>query len=137
MSNGSVEGKEFLGAGIAFPLRLEQGQIVMNSLEDRVRQSILLILQTAKGDRVMHPDFGSGLRNLVFAPITATTTALVGHEVKDALIRFEPRIEVLNVAVTADSKQKGLLLINIEYRVRQTDTLFNLVYPFYLERGEL
>ena len=137
MSNEASQGKEFLGAGIAFPLRVEQGQVVMNSLEEHVRQSILLILQTAKGDRVMHPDFGSGLRNLVFAPITATTTALVGHEVKDALIRFEPRIDVLDVAVTADAKEQGLLLINIEYRVRRTDTLFNLVYPFYLERGEL
>jgi uncharacterized protein len=137
MSNEASQGKEFLGAGIAFPLRLEQGRMAIDSLEDRIRQSILLILQTAKGDRVMHPDFGSGLRNLVFAPITATTTALVEHEVKDALIRFEPRIDVLDVAVTADPQQQGLLLIDIEYRVRQTDTLFNLVYPFYLERGEL
>lgn len=138
MSNNSVEGKKFLGAGIAFPLEVDdEGNIAMNSLEDHVRQSILLILQTAKGGRVMRPDFGAGLHNRVFEPITSATKALVQHEVEKALIRFEPRIDVLNVEAKDDEQQQGVLLINIEYRVRRTDTIFNLVYPFYLERGEL
>lgn len=129
-------GKEFLGVGIAFPLGVDsRGRIAMNSLEDHVRQSIFLILQTAKGERVMRPDFGAGLQNLVFSPINATTAALVQHEVKDALVHFEPRIDVLDVYVTVDPEQENALLINLRYRVRTTDAVFNLVYPFFLERG--
>lgn len=137
MNNNSGDSKEFLGAGVAFPIRLDAGRIAMNRYEDHVRQSIRLILQTAKGERVMHPDFGSGLHNLVFEPVNPVTTSLVQHEVKEALIRFEPRIDVLKVEVTVDQKEQQKLLINIQYRVRRTDTIFNLVYPFYLERGEL
>ncbi len=137
MNNNSGDSKEFLGAGVAFPIRLDAGRIAMNSYEDHVRQSIRLILQTAKGERVMRPDFGAGLHNLVFEPVNPVTTSLVQHEVKEALIRFEPRIDVLKVEVTVDQKEQQKLLINIQYRVRRTDTIFNLVYPFYLERGEL
>jgi phage baseplate assembly protein W len=111
--------------------------MAMHRLEDQVRQSIVLILRTAKGERVMRPDFGSGLHKLVFEPMTPITCARVQHEAQEALVRFEPRIEVTKVDVTVDSHQQGRLLINITYRVRRTDTLFNLVYPFYLERGEL
>jgi phage baseplate assembly protein W len=118
-------------------MRLDAGAIEMNSYEDHVHQSIRLILQTAKGERVMRPDFGAGLHNLVFEPVNPVTTSLVQHEVKEALIRFEPRIDVLSVEVTVDQKEEQKLLANIQYRVRRTDTIFNLVYPFYLERGEL
>jgi len=137
MFSGTTEGKEFLGVGVAFPFAVNgQGHIAMNSLEDQVRQSILLILQTAKGERMMRPEFGAGLQPLVFSPMNATTAALAAHEVKDALIRFEPRIEVLDVTANADPKDSSALLVQISYRVRRTDTQFNLVYPFYLERGE-
>ena len=138
MSDGSSAGNEFLGAGISFPLGVDAlGRIALNSLEDHVRQSILLILQTAPGERVMNPDFGAGLNNLVFEPISSATLALAQHRVKDALTRFEPRIDVLNVDVTVDPQREGALLINLQYRVRRTDTTFNLVYPFFLERGAL
>lgn len=138
MKNAVAEGKEFLGAGIAFPPAKDaQGRLAMNSLEEQVRQSILIILRTAKGERVMRPDFGAGLHTLVFEPINPTMTALVQHEVKEALTRFEPRIDVDDVDVTSDPKEPGLLRIAVSYRVRRTDTTFNLVYPFYVERGEL
>jgi phage baseplate assembly protein W len=138
MGNNAKEGKEFLGAGVAFPLGVNaEGRIALNSLEDQVRQSILLILQTAQGERVMRPDFGAGLHPLIFSPATASTAALAEHEVKQALIKYEPRIEVLEVKATFDPKEEGVLFINIQYRVRRTDTTFNLVYPFYLERGAL
>jgi phage baseplate assembly protein W len=138
MATGSRGGNEFLGAGIAFPLGVDaQGHLAMNSLEDHVRQSIGLIFQTAKGERVMQPDFGASLHDLVFEPMTPVTITRVQHEVQDALRRFEPRIDVLNVDVTVDPTQQGVLRIHVEYRVRRTDTIFNLVYPFYLERGAL
>lgn len=130
------EGRDFLGAGLAFPLGLDaSGQLLMTSLEQHVRQSIELIMETARGERVMRPDFGAGLHDLVFEPVNAGTIALVQHEVQEALINYEPRIDVLGVSVTADQDHVGLLLINLSYRIRQTDTMFNLVYPFYLARG--
>ena len=136
MDTNSQPGKEFLGAGIAFPLGVNaQGQIAMSSLEEHVRQSILLIIQTMKGERMMRPDFGAGLNNLIFEPLNASTAALLQHEVQTALVRFEPRIEVRKVAVTVDQKEEGKAIINVDYRVRRTDTQFNLVYPFYLEKG--
>ncbi|MCX8131163.1 MAG: GPW/gp25 family protein [Clostridia bacterium] len=136
MRDSTKKDKEFLGAGIAFPFCVdEKGQIKMNSLEDHIRQSIFLILNTAKGERVMRPDFGSGLNRLVFSNIDIATKALVKHEVEVALTRFEPRIKLLHVDVKDDARDKGVLSITLEYKVRQTDTVFNLVYPFYLERG--
>jgi uncharacterized protein len=138
VAEAASEGKEFLGAGTAFPLGVDaHGHMAMRRLEDQVRQSIALVLRTAKGERVMRPDFGSGLHKLVFEPMTPTTFARIRHEAQEALVRFEPRIELKKVEVKVDSHQQGRLLINIEYRLRRTDTLFNLVYPFYLERGEL
>jgi len=136
MATDSNQGKEFLGAGLAFPLEIDSsGQMKLNGLEDHVRQSILLILETEKGERVMRPDFGAGIQQLVFSPITAATAALVQHQVTDALVRYEPRIEVLSVDVTVDPENQGVLLTNIQYVVRRTDTTFNLVYPFYLQKG--
>src|SRR3954454_3014382 len=138
MIDDPAEGKEFLGAGVAFPLGLDsQGRIAMRSLEDQVRQSILLILRTARGERVMRPDFGAGLEQLVFSPLTGSTVALAEHQAKEALVRFEARIEVLSLVGRIDPTQEGALLLELQYRVRRTDTTFNLVYPFYVERGEL
>ena len=138
MNGESEQRNEFLGAGIAFPLSVtEEGLIAMNALDDHVRQSILLILQTARGERVMRPGFGCDLNELVFEPLRQATFTLAEHHVKEALIRYEPRIEVLNVQVGVDPKQPDGLLIHLRYRVRSTDTTFNLVYPFYVERGGL
>ena len=152
MQNGqSKENREFLGTGIAFEQITDSlrritiktmdvdanGLIAMNSLEQHVRQSILLILKTAKGERVMRPEFGAGLRELAFEPLNQGTMTLAEHHVREALIRFEPRIEVLNVTALLDSQEKDRVSIHLQYRVRSTDTTFNLVYPFYVERGGL
>jgi phage baseplate assembly protein W len=152
MQNGqSSESREFLGTGIAFEQVTDSerritvktmnvdanGLIAMNSLEQHVRQSILLILKTAKGERVMRPDFGAGLRELAFEPLNQATMTLAEHHVREALIRFEPRIEVLKVTALLDPQEKDRVGIHLQYRVRSTDTTFNLVYPFYVERGGL
>lgn len=138
MSNGVTDSNKFLGVGLAFPIDVDgQGRVALNSYEDHVRQSILLITQTAAGERVMHPDFGAGLQTLIFEPASSATVALVQHSVKQALVRNEPRIDVLGVQVTVDPNQPGVLTISINYRVRRTDTIFNVVYPFYIERGGL
>jgi phage baseplate assembly protein W len=130
-----------LGAGWHFPVAREQSvggdsrRIAMASDELSVRQSIQLILSTAKGERAMRPEFGSNLGKLVFAPSNATTRALAAFEVREALEAWEPRIELLDVRVDAGGERGEQLLIDIAYRVRSTDNRFNLVFPFYLDRS--
>ena len=130
------EDKAFLGKGWAFPTRLDgSGEVALSAYEDDVRQAIQLILGTAQGERVMRPDFGAGLKALAFEPLNTTTMALARHRVEEALITWEPRIDHVTVQDKADGAQ-GRLLIDIRYRVRATNTFYNLVYPFYLQEGE-
>jgi hypothetical protein len=126
-----------LGIGWNFPVELDdaaQARFSIAEYEESVSQSILIILSTAKGERVMRPDFGSGLSELVFAVNNATTQAMATFEAREALETWEPRIEVLGVETSVSGGRDEQLLIYIDYRVRTTDNRFNLVYPFYLDR---
>jgi phage baseplate assembly protein W len=130
--------KAFLGLGWAFPVaRDSQGDIQIAAYEEDVRQAIRIILSTNLGERVMRPDFGAGLRALLFEPMNTTTLSLAQHHVERALTEWEPRIDVLGVRVMfdKDDPSRGRLLIDIDYRVRATNTFYNLVYPFYLLEG--
>jgi phage baseplate assembly protein W len=131
-------GADFLGRGWAFPVESgADGDVALVRDEDDVRQAVRLILETEPGERVMRPDFGAGLRGLVFDPINTTTLALVRHRVEEALTEWEPRIDVERVDVSAEETTSGRLLVRVDYRVRATNTFYNLVYPFYLrESGE-
>lgn len=127
---------DFLGSGWSFPIRIDkQGEIALVSREEDIRQAILVILGTSPGERVMRPDFGAGLKALVFEPINTATKALVKHRVEEALLLWEPRIDSVEITM-ADERSLGRLLIDIHYRVRATNTFFNLVYPFYLLEGK-
>ena len=96
----------------------------------------MIILGTTKGERVMRPDFGCGIWELVFAPNNTSTATLVTFYIKEALLKWEPGIEVLDVSVTPDEEEGNKLIINVEYRVKTTNTKGNLVYPFYLTEGK-
>ena len=126
-----------LGIGWNFPVELDsptQPRFSVAEYEESVRQSILIILSTAKGERAMRPDFGSGLSELVFSVNNPTTQAMAAFEAREALENWEPRIEVLDVETATAGDRGEQLLIYIDYRVRTTDNRFNLVYPFYLDR---
>jgi len=125
--------KVFLGVGWRFPVGTEDEQIAMARHEESIQQSIWMILGTAKGERVMRPDFGCGVHDLVFEVNSAYTAGRMENEVREALVRWEPRIDMVNVAVSADDAEANRMLIAIEYRVRSTNNFFNLIYPFYLE----
>ena len=128
--------KAFLGIGWSFPPQLEvKGTPLLVPYEEDIRQSIMIIMGTEPGERIMRPDFGAGLNRFVFEPINTTTMALVRTRVHEALVDWEPRIEVVNVKVTPDVNEKNLLLIDTSYRIRSTNTLHNLVYPFYLQEA--
>jgi hypothetical protein len=129
--------KPFLGVGIGFPIQVDaNGAIKLAEYEESVRQSIWIILGTAKGERMMRPDFGCGIYDLVFEMNTAATAGKVSQAVENALLLFEPRIDVLDIQVRSISDSEGeKLLISIDYQVRASNNVFNLVYPFYLERS--
>jgi phage baseplate assembly protein W len=127
---------DFLGRGWAFPVGLAlDDEIALVADAEDIRQAIRIILETDPGERVMRPDFGAGLRRLLFEPVTTSTLALVQHRVEEALVTWEPRIEVLDVVVSAEDAALGRLLIQIDYSIRATNTFYNLVYPFFLQEG--
>lgn len=127
--------KSFLGVGWGFPIEVNNAGIIqIAKYEDSVRQSIWIILGTAKGERMMRPEFGCGIYDLIFEVNSASTAGEVAQAVREALLLFEPRIDVLEVEVQSQSGGE-VLLISIDYEVRATNNVFNLVYPFYLERS--
>lgn len=128
--------KTFLGRGWHFPVTVDDAGAVRGAdYEESVRESIWVILGTAKGERVMRPDFGCGIYDMVFAVNSSTTASEVAEEVREALLLFEPRIDILGVEVTEGGDDGEVLYISVDYQVRETNNVFNLVYPFYLERS--
>jgi len=131
-----VDPRAFLGSGWAFPLAVRaDGTPAMVSHEEDIRQAIPIILGTEPGERVMRPDFGAGLSAFVFEPVSPSTMTRLGNRVRDALIDFEARIDVLDVSVTTDPDTRNRLAVDVSYRVRATNSLHNLVFPFYLDEG--
>jgi phage baseplate assembly protein W len=125
---------DFLGNGWAFPVTpTSQGMLAEAQAADSIAQSIWLILSTSRGERVMRPDFGCGLNDLVFSLNDARLAGTIQQTVREALVLWEPRVDVLDVGVTFDPTQPSLVLIEITYQVRTTNSRYNLVYPFYLE----
>jgi phage baseplate assembly protein W len=128
--------KEFLGTGWAFPPRVEpSGKIAMSKEKQDIEEAIRIILGTSKGERVMRPDFGCGVHDLVFSSINQALINEVKTSVREALLRYEPRIEVMNLTVSDEDAGNGMLKVSIEYRIRATNNTFNLVHPFYLSEG--
>ncbi len=126
---------DFLGRGWKYPVSIENGKIISSEGYDSIRESIMIILGTSKGERVMRPDFGCGINELVFAPNNTSTATLITFYIKEALLKWEPRIELLKVNAEPDETEQNKLIITIDYMVKTTNTKENLVYPFYLERG--
>jgi hypothetical protein len=123
----------FIGRGIAYPMRIgPDGRIALTSREEEIAESIRLILGTSPGERPMRPDFGCPIHEHLFAPADATTTGLIAFEVRNALRRWEPRVEVVDVTVEPAEEQPSLLYIDITYTIRSTNDRRNLVFPFYV-----
>jgi phage baseplate assembly protein W len=131
MTNG------FLGKGWKFPVVVnKRGGVAFSDLEEKIKESILIILGTAKGERVMRSEFGCDIHGFVFSIINTSTLTQIQSAVKEALLLWEPRVELLSVEFYKERINDGILDISIDYKVRRTNTEFNLVYPFYLESKE-
>lgn len=131
------EDQTFLGRGWSFPPTFERGVggVKMTEAEEDIRESIWIILSTRPGERLMNPDFGCGIHHLVFEEINTTLQTKLMDLVERALILYEPRIEVLGVEVHIDKKLDGLVNIDVAYNIRQINTRYNIVYPFYFLEG--
>jgi phage baseplate assembly protein W len=131
------ERKDFLGRGWNMPVELDPrtGRVLAVAFEEDIRQSIFIILETAPGERVMRPNFGCGIHELVFTALDSTAIQRIRSLVEEALRRCEARIDVLGVTVDEEVSSEGQLLIEIEYRVRKTNQTGNLVFPFYFREG--
>jgi phage baseplate assembly protein W len=130
--------RAFLGSGWAFPIcraGSAGADVELVAYDEDVKQAIRIILGTGRGERLMRPDFGAGLNQFVFEPLSMQTMQLVRARVREALVDWEPRIDVDDVEVKADGAVRNLLLITLRCRVRATNTRHNLVYPFYLQEG--
>jgi phage baseplate assembly protein W len=128
---------EFIGAGWAFPLRTDAtGGIALVRHEREIEESIRLILGTAFGERQMRPEFGCGIHDYIFAPTDATTAGRIAYEVRAALRRWEPRIEVADVVVDVAADDPALLYIDVRYTLTNSNDPRNLVFPFYVIPAE-
>ncbi|MFD1905956.1 GPW/gp25 family protein [Paenibacillus rhizoplanae] len=121
-----------MGRGWTYPLAVQRGSLRSSGGEDSIRESIILILSTARGERVMRPDFGCRLNELVFSPNTMSTATLLRSFIEEALQNWEPRIEVDDITVTPRS-DRSELEVSIDYSIRASNSKYNLVYPFFLE----
>lgn len=120
--------KEFLGRGWGFPFRFDpaSGRVALSEYEENIRQNITIILGTRPGERQMLPNFGCRVHEYLFAPATQSNAHMVGHYVREALERWEPRIEVLNVKSRAEPG--GALRVDVEYKITSTSAVQNLVH---------
>jgi phage baseplate assembly protein W len=127
----------FLGRGWKFPVQVNPmtGRIAMSADEQDIRESISIILGTAPGERVMRPDFGCGIHDLVFSTMSTANMGLFESRLREAITRFEARVDILALNVFTKEPDRGKLEIELSCRIRDTNAEFNLVFPFYLTEG--
>jgi phage baseplate assembly protein W len=127
---------QFIGRGWAFPVRVDAtGGIALVSREQEIEEAIRLILGTSPGERPMRPEFGCRIHEYLFASADAETANAITREVRSALQRWEPRIDVTDVVVTFDGLDHTLLYNDVRYSIRATNDRRNLVFPFYVIPG--
>jgi len=133
VSDNHFRDREFLGQGLAFPLQInQQGGIALARGAHDIEQAIRIVLETQPGERVMRPEFGCRVHELLFAPLNAATRGLAAYYVEEALGRWEPRIDLQGVNTLDDPGRDGVMLIEIKYQIKDTHDERSIVYPFFL-----
>lgn len=132
-----MNGKEFLGRGLKFPLQVDRrtGRFAMVSEDEDIREAIGIILRTVQGERVMRPEFGSNIMDYTFAPSSSSTRQSIARQIQEQLLYQEPRIEDVEVTCHQMDQQTGAIVVEVSYTVRSTNNRYNHVYPFYLTEG--
>ncbi|MGF6870990.1 GPW/gp25 family protein [Paraburkholderia sp. MM5477-R1] len=128
--------RAFRGIGLAFPLAVTpQGALAIASDNAKIEQSVWLIVSTANKERVMRPQYGCGIHDLVFSPASPQSIGQIVDELRRALVAQEPRIDVLGVSGEIPAGESNLLLLRIDYQIRANNALANVVYPFFITEG--
>ncbi len=131
--------KSFLGRGWAFPPQFNKNsnEVEMVDQDIDIRQSLLILLSTDPGERIMNPTFGCSIRSLVFETIDESLKTMIKEAIRKAIVFFEPRIDIESIKIITDKQHLGFIAIQIEYTIRMTNTRSNMVYPFYFKEGTL
>jgi phage baseplate assembly protein W len=131
------ENQSFLGRGWSFPPEFNKESRSVKMLEDEVdiKSSLHILLSTRLGERVMLPGYGCNLEELLFSPLTLTLKTYVTDLIKTAILYHEPRIDVKKIDIDPTDELNGVLLVNIDFIIRSTNSRMNMVFPFYKEEG--
>ena len=126
----------FIGTGFKFPIKVNvKGGLDWSGGPQRIQDAIWIILSTSLGERVMRPTFGAGVEDFVFQPNSNASRVRLADTISNALIQWEPRIQLVNVQVTESPQGPSYVLVTIEYQIRSTNELYNMVYPLYVQEG--
>jgi len=129
-------GRAYLGQGLAFPLRVTgHGRIATARAEAKIEQAVWLIMATAVGERVMRPNYGCGVHDMLFDPNNIAAQARMGDHVRRSLTEQEPRIAVLDVTVESSPADPSAVLIRVDYRIHENNAIASLVYPYFVTEG--
>ncbi len=128
------QGKAFLGRGWKFPVQFTKGSAALSQYEQDINESLIILLSTTRGERVMRPDYGTTVKDLMFEPLDLSAATLAGDELKKAIMVHEPRIFVNNIEAIQKSLN-GIIELTIDYTIIATNTRANLVFPFYFHEG--
>jgi uncharacterized protein len=131
------EQDDFLGKGWSFPPTFVPGLrgVEMTEKEADINRSLQILLTTRTGERVMQPKYGCNMDEMVFEALSTTTKTLIKDKIKTAILYFEPRIDVTAISMDTTNELEGVILIEIEYMIRATNSRFNFVFPFYINEG--
>lgn len=135
MSN--FEQDDFLGKGWSFPPTFNSSVkgVEMTEKVDDINRSLQILLTTRQGERVMQPKYGCNMDEMVFEPLSTTVKTIMKDKIKTAILYFEPRIDVIAIAMDTTNEPEGEIIIEIEYMVRATNSRFNFVFPYYINEG--
>lgn len=128
---------DFIGKGWSFPPTFNtalQG-VEMTEKNDDIQRSLQILLTTATGERVMQPKYGCNMDEMVFESLSTATKTIIKDKIKTAILYFEPRIDVTDIAMNTTNEAEGEILIEIEYVIRATNTRFNFVFPYYINEA--
>ena len=133
--NEPITYTSFLGRGWSFPPEFTAGSVVMTSDEEDIHASLKILFGTSLGERFLHPKYGLDMRDLLFEPMSTTTTTLLKDRIRIAILIYEPRIDMVSLELDTSGAYEGRAILSLEYVVRATNSRFNLVYPFNLTDG--
>jgi phage baseplate assembly protein W len=125
----------FLGTGWGFPPTFDSNSVIMTSDEADIQQSIQILLATRKGERVMVPDYGCNLNEMLFEPITTSFKTYISEMIRTSILYYESRIDLNSVTIDDTQAASGYIYISLVYTVRTTNSRFNFVYPYYINEG--